>query len=78
MRLMLKRAQIMTTGQLIERFEEIPRLRNVGTKTVTLLRRSLMDYYYESLEDADKKAAWIKQIVDMNNGKGDPVVDVED
>lgn len=71
----MKRAQIMTTGQLIERFEEIPRLRNVGTKTVTLLRRSLMDYYYESLEDADKKAAWIKQIVDMNNGSGDPVVE---
>lgn len=71
----MKRAGIMTVGQLIERFDELRKIRNLGEKSVTLLHLGLMNLYYQSLETVEKKAEWIKQIIDMNNGTCDPAME---
>ena len=73
----MKRAGIMSAGALIEKFDDIGRLRNVGKKTVALLRVGLIDAYYRYLDTADKKAQFLKQVIEMNSGKLDPVVEAE-
>lgn len=67
----LHRGHIFTIADLIRDFEKLKTIRGLGTKTKQVIRVSLMDYYYQSL-DTDGKAKFIKEIIDLNNGTPDP------
>lgn len=62
----LHRAGIATLGQLVEKWDTLDKLRNVGKRTVSVVRNSFMNYYYISLETPEKKAKFLKEIVDLN------------
>lgn len=62
----LHRAQVFTLGELIEKWDTLDKLRNVGKRTVGVVRNSFMNYYYCSLGTPEKKALFLKEIVDMN------------
>ena len=61
----MHRAEIFTLGQLIEKWDALDRIRNVGKRTVMLVRNSFMNYYFCSMT-VEKKAAFLKEIVDLN------------
>ena len=63
----MRRADIFTIGDLIERWDSLNRLRNVGDKTLKNIRNSLMNTYYCSLS-TDDKAKFLGKIIQMNKG----------
>lgn len=65
----MHRAEIFTLGQLIEKWDALDRIRNVGKRTVMLVRNSFMNYYYNSM-NVEKKAKFLKEIVDLNTFDG--------
>ena len=67
----LHRGHIFTIADLIIDFEKLKTIRGLGTRTKQVIRVSLMDYYYQSL-DTDGRAKFIKEIIDLNNGTSDP------
>ena len=63
----MKRSKILTVGELIDRWDELSRLKNIGKKSVGLLKNGFMQLYYDSLETAEKKAQFLKDIVVFNS-----------
>lgn len=62
----LHRAGVFNLGGLIEKWDTLDKLRNVGKRTVGVVRNSLINYYYCSLGTPEKKAKFLKEIVDLN------------
>ena len=62
----MKRAQINTVGQLIDRWDELSRLKNIGKKSIKLLKNGLIQKYYDTL-NVEKKAQFLMEIIKMNS-----------
>jgi len=62
----LHRANIHTAGQLIDNFGTISKIRNLGIKSVKETKTSLMNWYYDSLDDNGVEEFW-NDFVKMNN-----------
>lgn len=63
----LRRSAIMTFKDLIEKWYELGKIRNMGSRSVAVARNSLMDKYYKSL-DVNEKAKFLGEIIKINNG----------
>lgn len=63
----MRRADIHTVGDLIQRWDTLNKLRNVGTKTLKNIRNSFMNAYYCSLS-VDDRAKFLGKIIQMNKG----------
>lgn len=61
----LRRVGVRCFGDLIDKWDELSRVRNMGAKSVAIAHNSLMDRYYQSL-NTEEKAKFIKDIVDSN------------
>lgn len=62
----LHRTKIHTAGQLLDNFGAISKIRNLGTKSVKEAKTSLMNWYYNSLDDNGVEEFW-SDFVKMNN-----------
>lgn len=65
----LRRFGIRSFGDLIEHWNDVGRIKNMGKKSLALAHNSLMDKYYDSL-DTDGKAKFLKDIIDINSKVG--------
>lgn len=64
----LHRAGFRTIGELVEAIEgseDLKKIRNCGTKSVSEIMEKLLCYQYEKLDDAKKKK-FVKRIVEIN------------
>ena len=61
----LKREGIMNVKQLLEKWDDLRKLRNVGVKTKNIIKQSLMGCYYSNL-NTEQRAEWLKEIVELN------------
>lgn len=62
----LRRYGIMQFKDLVEHWYDLPRIKNLGARSVAVARVSLIDKYYKSL-DADGKAKFLGKIIELNN-----------
>lgn len=65
----LKRNHIDTIGQIMERFDDLDALRNIGTISVREIRKKTAEFLYEAMSVNDRKAFW-KEFVSLNNIEG--------
>ena len=61
----LKRAGIFNFAELIERWDDIDKIRNLGAKSFKLIRNALVEKYYQSL-DVNGKARFIADFIKLN------------
>ena len=60
----LKRGGIMTMGKLIEKFEDLPKLRNCGAGSVKEIKNAFLQAWYETLEPEQVTEFWNEFIKD--------------
>lgn len=65
----LKRNHIDTIGQIMERFDDLSTLRNVGAVSIKEIRRKTADFLYESMSVNNRKAFW-REFITLNNIEG--------
>ena len=53
-------------SDLIEHWDEIGKVKNMGTKSIALAHNALIDKYYQSL-DVEGKAKFLGEIIKLNN-----------
>ena len=58
-------------SDLIEHWNDVSRVKNMGTKSIALAHNALLDKYYQSL-DVEGKAKFLGEIIKINN---QPVVE---
>lgn len=61
----LKRAHIETIGDLVNAWDRLSKIRNVGAKTVAKIRYATCQYVFESLTD-NRKTIYLQRIIDLN------------
>ena len=54
----LKRSGINTIEDIDKKWDDLSRLRNAGVKTVKEVKNKFIIYYYNSLDDNEKKQFW--------------------
>ena len=62
----LHRSSIFTAKQLMNAFDKLDNIRNLGSKSVKEVKNSFMNWYYSSLDDNKVKEFW-SDFVTMNN-----------
>jgi len=65
----LRRHHIDTIGQIMERFDNLSSLRNVGAVSVKEIRRKTAEFLYESMSVNNRKAFW-REFITLNNIEG--------
>ena len=53
-------------SDLIEHWNDVSRVKNMGTKSIALAHNALLDKYYQSL-DVEGKAKFLGEIIRINN-----------
>ncbi|MBP3322142.1 MAG: hypothetical protein J6M12_07280 [Clostridia bacterium] len=63
----LKRAGLTTVGQVIDCIAsgELPRIRNLGKKTISEIKTGIMEFGYQALSDKEKKE-FLLDVVERN------------
>lgn len=61
----LKREDILTLKDLFERWEDLPKIRNLGVGTVKLIKKAVYEYYYSTLEQRARTYFW-QRFVELN------------
>ena len=72
----LRRFGCESFKDVIENWDEICRVRNMGAKSVAIAHNSLLDKYYQSL-DVDGKAKFLEEIIKLNNKPVEELEEVE-
>ena len=65
----LKRNHVDTIGQIVERFNDLGALRNIGTISVREIRRKTAEFLYEAMSVNNRKAFW-REFLTLNNIEG--------
>lgn len=65
----LKRNHIDTVGQIMERFDDLNSLRNVGAVSIKEIRRKTAEFLYESMSVNNRKFFW-RKFISLNNIEG--------
>lgn len=65
----LRRNKINDISEISERWNELKKLRNAGTKTIKEVKNKYIAYYYDTLSDEEKKEFWIDTITATANMK---------
>ena len=68
----LKRAGVFNVNDLITNWDRLDKVRNIGKKSLSVIRNTFMNYYYCSL-DTEGKAKFLAEVIRLNTGS----VDVE-
>ena len=54
----LKRNNVGTIAEFVDKFDELGELRNVGVRTVRMLKQGFLQYWYSTLTQSEVKAFW--------------------
>jgi len=56
----LKRNDVYTVGQIVDRWNDLVNMNYVGAVTVKGIKNALLSYYYDNLSDDEKMEFWKK------------------
>lgn len=62
----LKRGEIMNFGDLIENWDNLKTIRNLGDRSYKVIRNAFINAYYQSLS-VDGKAKFLADIIELNS-----------
>lgn len=62
----LKRGNIFTIGDLVAKFDDLPKLRNCGISTVKEIKNVFLQAWYEQLEPEEVTAFW-EEFIKVNS-----------
>lgn len=54
----LKRAKIMTIGELLDENVDLYKMRNMGVKSVKEIKNAVLNYSYDHMSDKQKEDFW--------------------
>ena len=56
----LRRVGIKTTSDVIDKWNDLNKVRGLGVGTVKEIKNSVLNYYYENMTEAQKEIMWQK------------------